>query len=122
MKSGKTSEAIDDYLEAISQDQRHLPAYIKAGDAYMKLKRPDYACSKYKSALDISTQNADAIFGLATCSAQKGNSSEAQQRLKQYLELYPQGSHAATAQKRLDDLTEKKAPTPPSSAPTPPAE
>jgi tetratricopeptide (TPR) repeat protein len=115
MKAGKTSDALDAYLEAASQDRRHLPAFLKAGNAYMKLKRPDYACSQYLFALTIASDNADALFGLSSCSLQMGNQSEAKKRFEQYLSLYPQGTHATAAQKRLDDLNKKL----PTSAPIP---
>jgi cytochrome c-type biogenesis protein CcmH/NrfG len=116
MKAGRTSDAISDYLEASSLDRRHLPAYLKAGDAYMKQKGASsaaYACSQYKSALNISPDNADALYGLAACSLQMGNSNEALKHFQRYIDLYPQGKQSASAEKRIKELTKEKAPQDP---------
>jgi tetratricopeptide (TPR) repeat protein len=73
---GDTDSALTFYERAATLSETPV-AYVKLGDAYLRVNRVDDATSAYRAALAREPENAQALLGLGGALIQSGNAKEA---------------------------------------------
>ena len=98
-------DALLDELQDAVRLERRNPAYLFAmGSSYFHLERYDEAASTFQDVLTLDPGHMKALYSLAVSYEKLHRTAKARSTWERYLELYPTGSWAAEARKRLKKL------------------
>lgn len=117
-RTGKTPEAVDAYNKAAEQDPtRAAQFYYNEGAVLTNTGKNDDANAAFAKAVQADPNRADAYYQMGVNYLAKGTFDqktnttkyppEAAQNLNKYLELQPDGPHAAEAKALLEQMGEK---------------
>lgn len=84
---GRLSDALPFFRRTLDLDPGYVPAWIRVGDAELKLNRPGLAADAYRQALKRDKDNAYALFGLARLDVDAGRWSDAREKLERCVDL-----------------------------------
>src|SRR6266481_6038925 len=94
LRKGRTSEAIDQYEQALRINPDYAEVHNNLASALVMTGRPSEAIDQCKEALRIDPSSADAHNNLGNALAQTGRASEAIDHYKQTLRMNPNSSDA----------------------------
>jgi tetratricopeptide (TPR) repeat protein len=86
---GKHTEAIAEYEAAIKLQDRNPDLYEGVGDEYRKLNQLDAAKRAYSKELDLSPQNAVAMYDLGSTDIELGDNAAGVPLLQAMIKVYP---------------------------------
>ncbi len=92
---------------------------IEVGDFYYKQGGYRAAISRYQEALEWKPKDAEATYKLGDAQEKAGDFAAALENFQAYLKLLPKGPYADKAQKGIDRVKSKVAPTAAQAAPKP---
>jgi tetratricopeptide (TPR) repeat protein len=92
---------------------------VEVGDYYYKQGNYRAAISRYQEALEWKPKDAEATYKLAEVQEKSGDLNAALDNYRAYLKILPGGPYADKAQKGIDRLKSKAAPTAAQAAPKP---
>lgn len=92
------------YQKAISLDPNHISANLYLGHSYLDKSKWEQALTRYRKVIQIDPYNPEALFNEGLVLNKLGQSAEAKQSWKKFLEYYPDGSLAIQATQNLNVL------------------
>jgi predicted Zn finger-like uncharacterized protein len=106
LENGQTAKAQKLYDEALRLQPNGVAATTGAAYVLMDKRRPLAAIGLFKQALSGSPHYAPALFGLGEAYRTQGDSAQAIEAYKNYLEQSPTGTDAPAARRQIKDLSE----------------
>jgi tetratricopeptide (TPR) repeat protein len=98
---GRSRNALADYRKAIEVDPREDEARLKAAELLLGFHQPEEASTHFTEVLNRHPDHAEALFGLARCRAEQGDTPGAVKLLDRLLSLQPGHSGALTERGKI---------------------
>ncbi|UCF91413.1 MAG: tetratricopeptide repeat protein [Desulfobacterales bacterium] len=103
-QSGHHAEAEKAYLEILRRQPQQVASLVNLGYLYLDSQRFQKAEEMQRRALNASSDNEVALFGLALALQRGGKTEEASRTWQEFLEKHPQSPWRKKAQTHLDQL------------------
>ncbi len=104
LESGRSRDARAFFEEAATRKDRSPEPYANIGWCFMDQREYTTAVSFFRRSLERSPRYADALYGLAEAHERAGQTTQAVEAYRHYLEVHPNGRKAEMAQRKIDRL------------------
>jgi tetratricopeptide (TPR) repeat protein len=98
---GRDQDALADYLKTVEVDPKEDEARLKVAELFLGLHQPKEASTWFTELLNRHPDQGEALFGLARCRAEQGDTAGAVNLLDRLLSLQPEHSGALTERGRI---------------------
>ncbi len=98
------NEDVGDVEEAHSFDPHRAAKDLEIADYYYKRGNYRGAIERYREALEVKPNDAEATFGIARCEEKLGNPASARASYEAYLKILPDGPRAKDSKKAVEHL------------------
>jgi predicted Zn finger-like uncharacterized protein len=112
LENGQTAKAQKLYEDALRLQPKGVAAMTGSAYVLMDKHRALAAIERFRQALGNAPHFAPALFGLGEAYRMQGNSAQAVEAYKQYLDQSPSGTDAPAARRQIKELGEIPAPPP----------
>lgn len=103
--SQKYTEAIQEYLRALSLDKNNVSAHYNLGTTYHIIDEYSLAIQYYQNAYNLDPANyTEALYYMGILQEAQGNKDKALSLYREYLEKYPSGEFAKAIQDNIQQL------------------
>ena len=101
---GNYEMAIVSFQQALKLAPEYSPAYLGLGYVYEEINKWDWAIEAYKKSIIYNPDNANGYFRMGRLYQKMNRKAEAQESLRHFLELVPEGPAAEEAKKLLKTM------------------
>lgn len=101
---GNYEMAVISFQQALKLAPEYSPAYFGLGYAYEEINKWDWAIDAYKKSIFYAPDNAAAYFRMGRLYQRMNRKAEAQEALRHFLDLVPEGRDADEAKRLLKTL------------------
>ena len=98
---GKQEMAVNSFQQALKMEPEYSPAHLGLGYAFEELQIWNGAIEAYQKSIFYNPDNADAYLRMGKLYKRMNRTVEAQEALRHFLELVPEGPKAEEAQRLL---------------------
>jgi Flp pilus assembly protein TadD len=98
---GRPRDALADYRKAVEVEPQEDEARLKAAELLLGFHEPEQASTHFTELLNRHPDDGEALFGLACCRAEQGDTSGAEKLLDRLLSLQPAHSGALTERGKI---------------------
>ena len=104
-QSGHHDGAEKAYLEVLKRNPQQVASLVNLGYVYIDSQRFKKAAETHRRALNMSSNNEAALFGLALALQRGGKTEEASRKWQEFLKKHPQSPWREKAKMHLNQLT-----------------